>query len=67
MVYSTPAGERERPRVRRSHEQKTRGEAISIQQGVSKYETAFQNVVTNCSTAWPAELRHVFVIVTLTT
>jgi hypothetical protein len=25
VVYSTPAGERERPRVRRSHEEKTRG------------------------------------------
>ena len=30
VIYSTPAGERKRPRVHRSHEEKTRGEADCI-------------------------------------
>ena len=30
VIYSTPAGERERPRVRRCHEEKTRGRAHCI-------------------------------------
>ena len=30
VVYSTPAGERQRPRVRRGHEQKSRGGVRSV-------------------------------------
>jgi hypothetical protein len=30
VIYSTPAGERKRPRVRRCHEEKTRGQADCI-------------------------------------
>jgi hypothetical protein len=42
VVYSTPAGERQRPRVRRCHEEKTRGGASLLLTFVSNYETAFQ-------------------------
>jgi hypothetical protein len=38
VVHSTPAGERQRPRVRRGHEQKTRGGGTSIPTSVSDYE-----------------------------
>ena len=42
VVYSTPAGERERPRVRRGHVEKTRGGFSPGPSSVSKYETVFQ-------------------------
>jgi hypothetical protein len=60
MVYSTPAGKRRRPRIRRGHEQKTRGGVRSIPTVVSYYETAFQIMVT----AWKLAC---FPVVTLAT
>jgi hypothetical protein len=44
VVYSTPAGERERPRVRRGHVEKTRGGDLPIPTVVSNHETAFQSL-----------------------
>jgi hypothetical protein len=50
VVYSTPAGERRRPRVRRSHEEKTRGGVLTIPRFVSITETGFQ--IVDSATGW---------------
>ena len=42
VVYSTPAGERQRPRVRRGHEEKTRGAGELIPTRRPINETVFQ-------------------------
>ncbi len=42
VVNSTPAGERQRPRVRRGHVEKTRGGGLPPQQSVSNHETSSQ-------------------------
>ena len=67
VVYSTPAGERQRPRVRRGHEEKTRGGVSLLLTFVSNYETAFQILDTIAVRGHPAAVHRVFVIVTLAT
>jgi hypothetical protein len=67
VVYSTPAGERQRPRVRRGHEEKTRGEASLLPTVVSNYKTAFQILDTSRLGTSLAAVRHLFVTATLAT
>ena len=67
VVYSTPAGERQRPRVRRCHEEKTRGGVSLLLTLISNYETAFQILDTSWSEEGPGAVRHVFVIVPIAT
>jgi hypothetical protein len=47
VVYSTPAGERQRPRVRRGHVEKTRGGVGPLPTSVSNYETSSQILDTS--------------------
>ena len=47
VVNSTPAGERQRPRVRRGHVEKTRGGGLPPQQPVSNHETSSQILNTS--------------------
>ena len=56
MVYSTPAGERKRPRVRRGHVEKTRGRIWRLPRRVSKYETTSQSLDTFCRRQWLSAL-----------
>jgi hypothetical protein len=59
VVYSTPAGERQRPRVRRCHEEKTRGGVSLLLTFISNYETAFQILDTWCLRRGLGAVRHV--------
>ena len=67
VVYSTPAGERERPRVRRGHVENTRGGDLPIPTVVSNHETAFQSLNRSPLRSGRGSVCHPFVIVTLTT
>jgi hypothetical protein len=67
VVNSTPAGERERPRVRRGHVEKTRGGGLPSPTIVSNHETAFQILNRSPSLSGRRSVCHPFVIVTLAT
>ena len=62
VVNSTPAGERQRPRVRRGHEEKTRGgRATQPNKLVSNSDTAYHNLDTGVELGSSRSIRHLFV------
>jgi hypothetical protein len=67
VIYSTPAGERQRPRVRRSHERRLGVEPRAPQQGVSRCKTRFQILESQRYGSRFVVVRHAFVIVTSAT